>query len=512
LYQKGGLVPDNQELLATTLLGAPVPNELIAVTLYQRASLKEKTPRQMTALPAPYALATAKDDGWQAAAMQAMSAVDPMVITTLARDRRVHVRLALAENPNITTAVANDLWAWLNTPGVESNQKAHTNVARNADLAVLMDHVREHPHALTNYGNTSEALQIIVARVFASGDAAYYDALLASSLREEVLRRTVKGDAPVDLDEMIQRYPEGALVQLVRSLVKVEGLTRRVLEMVIANDMLGDNTLNYSLVVSDEVFEDVVALDPSLAENTTLYTLVMRSKMVPKRAGALLARFSQHEDQNEYVTSLRRTLYRNFDASIKQLSAKELLDQLPLVDEHTATRFTHAIIEKCRVGTEDETSSSITEADMLHLMKDAPVRYLSEWVSGKLIVSPAPGDVFSVVKSHPELKNRNSDYWTLLAKAREDVSLGQHAAKEVLLACPAQLTRLCGRAKDDQFLRELLNQVITEALGDDPRTWMAFIEGANESVTLLADLVKAREGARIAGFAVPAWVPGNATN
>jgi hypothetical protein len=495
-------VPDNQELLATTLLGAPVPNELIAVTLYQRASLKEKTPRQMTALPAPYALATAKDDGWQAAAMQAMSAIDPMVITTLARDRRVHVRLALAENPNITAAVANDLWTWLNTPGVESNQKAHTNVARNADLAVLMGHIHDHPNALTNYGNTSEALQIIVARVFASGNEVYYDALLTSSLREEVLRRTVKGDAPFNLDEMIQRYPEGAMVQLVRSLVKVEGLTRRVLAMVIDNDMLGDNTLSYNLVVSDEVFDDVLVLDPSVPENATLYTLVMRPKLTATRASALLARFSHYETQNECIVPLRRALYRSFDANIKQLSAEELMEHLLLVDEHTATRFSHAIIEKCRVGTEDTTASSVTAQNMCDLMKDAPVRYLGEWASGKLIVTPAPGDVFSLVKDHRELKNRNSDYWTLLSHAVEG---GQHVAKEVLLACPIQTPRLCHRAKDDQGLRELLNLTISEALGDDPRTWMAFIEGADEPVTLLSDLNKARETARVAGFTVPSW-------
>jgi hypothetical protein len=498
---------DNKEILAATLLGAAVPSELVAVALYQCVSLKEKTPRQATALPSAYALATAKDDGWQAAAMQAMSAVDPAVISTLARDRRVRVLLALAENPNLPPAVANDLWTWINAPDRQTDfsDKAYTNVARIVELDLLMASLPENPRVLRNVQCSPECTRIITSRVFASGSDAYYDILLAASgsLREEVIRRTLLGDAPHSLDELTMRFPEAHRCTLVRAIVIEKGVTRETLEMLVENNMVGSTATARSLEVSDEVFDDVLALDPSAPENKDLYTLVLRSKKSPEHAGALMRRLHQDTAQNDCVTPLKRLLYRNFEGLTTQLSALELLELLDVViDPDTIQKFSCAIVEKCRLGTTDKSTSMLDHDDLLRVMREVSTRCVEEWLEGKLILKPRPGDVFSLVRTHPDYKRQSSGYWNLYGAASTE---NPEYAKEILLAGTMSLVRLCTKARVDQDLAELLNQIVSEALGDNPLAWLALVDAADGFYALLEALTKARERSKEAGVTLPLW-------
>jgi hypothetical protein len=189
------------------------------------------------------------------------------------------------------------------------------------------------------------------------------------------------------------------------------------------------------------------------------------------------------------VTPLKRLLYRNFEGLTTQLSALELLELLDVViDPDTIQKFSCAIVEKCRLGTTDKSTSMLDHDDLLRVMREVSTRCVEEWLEGKLILKPRPGDVFSLVRTHPDYKRQSSEY-----------------AKEILLAGTMSLVRLCTKARVDQDLAELLNQIVSEALGDNPLAWLALVDAADGFYALLEALTKARERSKEAGVTLPLW-------
>jgi hypothetical protein len=57
----------------------------------------------------------------------------------------------------------------------------------------------------------------------------------------------------------------------------------------------------------------------------------------------------------------------------------------------------------------------------------------------------------------------------------------------------------------DQDLAELLNQIVSEALGDNPLAWLALVDAADGFYALLEALTKARERSKEAGVTLPLW-------
>jgi hypothetical protein len=123
------------EKICREALSGPVPNEDVAALLYQSLHGFYGIKCQSTPLPPTLALIAIKNDGVDAAVLQAHSATNPDVLAKLMRDARVAVKEALATNPALAPGDYQRLWTYA-FEGLRSEMLS--NLSHHIDLAWVL--------------------------------------------------------------------------------------------------------------------------------------------------------------------------------------------------------------------------------------------------------------------------------------------------------------------------------------------------------------------------------------
>jgi hypothetical protein len=199
------------EKICREALTGPVPNEDVAALLYQSLHGFYGIRRQSTPLPPAMALVAIKNDGVDAAVLQAHSATDPDVLAKLMRDARVAVKEALATNDALAPGDYQRLWTYA-FEGLRAEMVNH--LSHRIDLAWVLT------QNLGGNWTSQNIWNIIAQRVIDSGDQGLLVAAITQA-HARLAARTLILVAERDLEEfatLLQRIEPNS--ELLRTLAR----------------------------------------------------------------------------------------------------------------------------------------------------------------------------------------------------------------------------------------------------------------------------------------------------
>jgi hypothetical protein len=179
------------EQLCRNLLAVSVPNEDIAALLYQSIPRVYLMDHQATALPPALALGVIRNDGVNAATLQARCATDPQVIERLVTDARIAIKEIMAARTDLAPFDYQRLWTFAIN---HHRSEMLESLAPSIDLAWAL------AQNLAGDNVTRQTWDVIAQRVIDSGEPALQAAALAQA-RTELVAQTLTLVAGRDLAE-----------------------------------------------------------------------------------------------------------------------------------------------------------------------------------------------------------------------------------------------------------------------------------------------------------------------
>jgi hypothetical protein len=466
-------IMDLRELTADALLGVELPNSSVAAAVYQHASLKSQHARQKTALPPALALASAKNDGWIAAAMQASSATDPEVLRQLLRDKRIHVREALVANPHLPANLLQELWDIY-----KDDYHFNAGVAGRIDLDYAMQ-PRNLPAAPTQVYN------IFAQRIIAEARHDLEPAALG--LFAGSLLAFAKKSSMDDVARVLAHCDEPTTRELLTTLAADAGTADEdFIDLLISHRVGIAPRAAPGGFLSDGAFDKIMSLDPTSTLATDFYVSMARSALTESQDAALVVRLGEPElsDATRFAVYEAVAEYTRLERERLVLAALDWLRargyELPV----------SKVLHYCNTLHAPQWWTPPTNDEIVGLIARGSSDALREWLNGRYVVKVRPGDLSEVLTT-PGYSLRNNLYHTLHATAAApDIAIW---ARELIEHCPMTLNDLA--TSGNQGILSAAVEIITERIGDDPRAWSVFFQGLGNNRITLSDALDTTEAA-----------------
>jgi hypothetical protein len=461
---------DLRELTADALLGVELPNSSVAAAVYQHASLKSQHARQKTALPPALALATAKNDGWIAAAMQASSATDPEVLATLLRDKRIHVREALIANPHLPENLLRELWDIY-----KDDYHFNAGVAERIDLDYAME-PRNLPAAPTQVHHIlaqriiAEARPDLEPRALGIFAAALFVAARKSSL--------------ADVERVLTYCDEATASERLSALAAdTDNVDGDLVELLVAHNV---GVTPHRGTLSDDAFDKIMSLDPTSTLAIDFYVAMAASSLTESQDELLVARLSSPALGDD----IRLVVYTAIAEHTRLERKRLVLSALDWLRANSQEFAVSKVLHYCNKATAPAWWTPPTDDGIVSLLSRGSSDALREWLCGRYVNKVRPGDLTKVLTT-PGYSLRNNLYHALHATAAApDVAVW---ARELIEHCPMSLNELVNSSNPG--ILDAAVAIITERIGDDPRSWSVLFQHMENSRVTLSDVLDATEAA-----------------
>ena len=457
----------NIQSISTNLLKTELPNEHVTALVYHHADLKDTNLVLASPLPATMALASARDDGWQAAAMQAMSATDVDVITSLARDQRVRVRAALARNPHLPPEVAEELWAWAYAHPGDEVRLSRQALIDTIDILWFSQNALGEP---LDDGSWAK----IARRAVASEQAEVYEAFAqnphGAALSHFVAQLSrYRGNPPYSVTaiaDFIDRGPNthwltkaatltGTLSGELAALFIAHGaeiptglptVTNEALDIVLAAAKQNDDTCKQleSVLTSMLTTEQIDHALQGIAEQSTNFVKAFKGLLVCRGRTQVRVNAEQLETITEALERCR-VQYRAYEFLMSLRNAGTKIAYTP------------------------------TPESMYRLMCNGDVHNLQAWVSGSMPSEPRPIDIRRILDGAHRSTLTNSEIGSLMAQVNFTLNY-----EWIDMIVDAAGHRFFSTLSNKQACEYLVAR-ITRTIGDSPRAWASLWTALSET-------------------------------
>lgn len=461
---------DLRELTADALLSAELPNSSVAAAVYQHASLKSQHARQKTALPPALALASAKNDGWIAAAMQASSATDPEVLATLLRDKRIHVREALVANPHLPENLLRELWDIY-----KDDYHFNAGVAERIDLDYAME-PRNLPAAPT------QVHHILAQRIIAEARPDLEPAALG--IFADALFGAAKKSSMADVKRVLAHCDEPTTQEYLSTLAKDAGTADEdFIELLVAHNV---GITPRSGVLSDAAFNKIMSLDPTSPLAADFYAAMAHTALTASQDDVLVARLNEPTLSD----ATRFSVYEAVAAYTRLERARLVLAALDWLRAKCYELPVSKLLHYCNELHAPAWWTPPTDDEIVGLIARGSSDALREWLNGRYVSKVRPGDLTKVLTT-PGYSLRNNLYHALHAThAAPGIKVW---ARELLEHCPMTLNDIV--TSSNPGIIDAAVEIITERIGDDPRAWSVFFQGLENYRITLSEALDATEAA-----------------
>jgi len=513
--------------VARRLLANALPGDKVSGVVYRHAKISD--PFVMpTPLPAEHALASAKSDGWQAAATQAISASDPKVLTKLSRDSRRQVRRAVAEN----LATGEELLEYLYHWAVKNkDEDTLASTVRRCDLAWLLE---DEQIPVDNLGEWPWA--ILAGRLVEDPE------LLARAVDKELwhLDREIcfhLASGPVhgiSLTMLVSRWlnsdsPQRCGALLDRALGAGYGRDYRYVKITLEAAqcllMAGNHPSHYGLhnrAIESAAVDVLVASTLQWQRNIAAQGLVSDSEVTQTEIDRLLAVTIDEDGEPVEVdeADLESLRGRLNEQQVDRLLSwpwaenKDVIDSLAeRISELTERQVERILMARTVLGhplpggyTLAKKPVALSDASLMLALQAGSIGLTATWLAGKIGHSvPKSGQIVELF-AHPgkALRSEMSGYY-YRNTPQEEPTMAQVASSlgrqfEAIATQPwvDELVECLGSgffalASNDDSAAGYLSAKLTEGIGVDPETWelaLGLLDSFEGSVSHLVATVR----------------------
>jgi hypothetical protein len=396
-------------------------------------------------------LATAKNDGWIAAAMQASSATDPEVLAVLLRDKRTHVREALIDNPNLPDNVLCELWDIH-----KDDLRTGSALARHIDLDYAME-----PRNLP--GGPYEAINILAQRIITENRHDLEPRALEAF--GTALFREAQKNSPGDVARLMGLCDEdaakGHLATLAASLNSAD---EDFIDLLIQNNTCVTPRAG---VLSDAAFLKIMDLNPGSTWAIHFYKSMTATNLTKTQDELFVARLSGPE----VTDANRQAVYAEAIYRAGTRRPHLVLTALDWYRENHLEFPAETLLYYCTKAHAPSWWTPPSADEIVELISKAPPNHLRDWLYGMYLTPVRPGDLTRVLSS--TTYSINSELHYILQRTYEPTNIVVWA-REFLENCPIALRDLVEYGNTGLLAAAV--EIITERLGDDPRAWSVLFQ------------------------------------
>jgi hypothetical protein len=402
------------------------------------------------------ALATARDDGWQAAAMQAMSATNPEVLTALGLDQRVRVRAALATNQHLPAAVSQELWEWTRVHPGDESRAARQSLLEVIDVTWLAQNALGEPFTDSEWAK-------IARRAVASERREVYEAFAECRSSEAAAHFTAhlvqyRGTPPYSATELAAfRPPERSTHWITRAASLSKGLGVEIANLLVAHNADVPTSLSS---VTNEALDVFVAAGIANEAGAKQLSDLLTAKLTSEQIDHVLVGLeTRSKDFVRALAGLIRT------RQVIRVNAEQL-DAITAALEHHEIRYrSYELLAAMHRTATNKSSYTPTPESLFRLMCNGDVATLQMWVSNAMPSEPRPQDISRILGDSMQRALTGGEIGSLLH--RVDFSLSPEWI-DIIVDATGQVffTILTNKQACEYMVKRVIS-----VLGEDPRAW-----------------------------------------